>query len=292
MKTRGTRCSGAILLLLAALCWPGTAVAGPPARVSWVRGEAWVGSTKAPARHYPGNLLDGKAKTVSCFHTDKLLESTFTVGFTGKAGAKELRVVNGDGRGSAAFAKSARVAKFSLLEPAYERAITLEDKKGRQVIRLDPPIATDRVTIRIDEIHGEGTQVCLSDLIFVARGRPLSGPSPAAHPRWKGLASRVLGAWAAGPEGAAEKFLTLHFDGRYRFVLRPNDTDLKAYAVNGRWTLKGRRLTLTGGGPAGSFSLKLASEEDEMGELLQILQLRGKARGKKKAIPDRYRDRF
>lgn len=267
-------------------------MAAPASRVAWVRGEQWAASDKAPARFYPGNLLDGKSKTVTCFEREKLLESTFTIGFSGPAKAKELRVVNGDARSPAFFEKSARVAKLSLLEPLYEREIQLSDDRKQQVILLDPPLAGDRVTVRIDEVQGEGALVCLSDLIFVARGKPLSGPSPRAHPAWKGLESRLQGAWAAGPLGAPEKYLTLGFNGRYRFVLRPNDPDLKGFAVTGLWSLSGRKLRLTGGGPPSLLRVKRGEEEDDQGELVQTLELGGKAAGKKKVLPDSYRDRF
>ncbi|MDF1564626.1 MAG: hypothetical protein P1V51_16400 [Deltaproteobacteria bacterium] len=290
MAARGKQVLALFALTAGVLLWPGPARAAPPVKVAWIRGEAWAQSDKAPARFYPGNLLDGKAQTVACFATDSLAESTFTVGFTGKAQARELRLVNGDGRSPAAFGKSARVAKLILLEPEYQREVQLEDDKKKQVVRLDPPITADQVTLRIAEVHGEGEMVCLSDLIFVARGKPLSGA--ASYPKWKGLASKIQGAWVAGPAGAAEKFLTLRHDGSYRFVLRPNDPDLKGFAINGRWTLVGQKLTLSGGGPPLAARVKHALVEDDMGEPMQTLTLKGRVAGKKTIVPDQYRDRF
>ena len=41
-----------------------------------------------------------------------------------------------------------------------------------------------------------------------------------------------------------------------------------------------------------SAAVKRGQEEDSQGELLQTLKLSGKAAGKKKVLPDSYRDRF
>lgn len=258
MIVRGTL---TLALAGAILAVPAAAQARP--QVGWVKADRYAKQKRRPTLYYPGGLLDGRNRTVFCVETDKAPGTRITFGFRGRGKINQVKIVTGDATNSGSFRRSARVKTLVIHELGYVREIRLQDSASTQTVKLNPPLAGETVTVEIKDVHGEGKLTCLSDLVFYSRGKALSGSWMGRGLKYSRTRTPLLGIWAAGPEGAPEKFLSLYLDGSFRWVFRPNDPDLKGKTLKGRWMAKGRKLTLKTGGKTLALKLRRKRVVDE-----------------------------
>ncbi|RMG18097.1 MAG: hypothetical protein D6729_07550 [Deltaproteobacteria bacterium] len=266
-----------------AIVTPAGARAGGPA-IGYVKAEHYAKARRRPTLYFPGNLFDGRRQTVTCWEWQEGRPPRLEIGFKRRPKVTELRIVNGDQRSTAHFERARRVARLRIREPGYERTVDLPDARRAVAVKLDPPLRSERVVFEVVATSGSGPLVCLSDVQLRQRGRPLTA---AGRLKYNPTKEPNVGAWAAGPEGAPERFLTLYHDGTFRWVYAPNDPDERGRTITGKWEARRRTLILTHGRKMHHLRLRRAVREDETGEPYRVLVLTGDS-----PFAAEYRDRW
>jgi hypothetical protein len=203
-----------------------------------------------------------------------------TIGFKGVATVDEVRVYTGNGSARDTFKSYARAKKITLEGKDSARGFTLEDKRGLQMVPLNPPISGAWFTLEVkDTFPGSepGAPVCLTDVVFYSGGKPLNGTKLASVLKYDARMAPLLGTWFAGLEGAPDRFLSFYVDKTYRFVHEPLGGG-EAKAFTGGFTASSSRLSLElprkgkssvrfsreeAGGPAGGYTLTLEGDLPE-----------------------------
>jgi hypothetical protein len=86
--------------------------------------------------------------------------------------------------------------------------------------------------------------VCLTDVVFVAEGKPLNGSWLTTKLKYDKSAATVMGTWYAGFDGTPDRFLSLNFDGTFRYSYEPFDTTRnKEKVVTGSYDPSASRIT-------------------------------------------------
>ena len=270
-----------LVLLAAGLSLP--AQGGRRGSIGFVKADPYAKSGRRPTLYHPGNLFDGRIQTAFCVEREAP-RRRILIGLKGGPRVTALRITNGDQRSPSFFERHARVAKLVVRDAEYERVIELPDGRETLTVKLDPPVRSEWMELRIEKTHGDGPLVCLSDVLPLRAGHVLPGTERLKYNRAK---ERLLGAWAAGPRGAPEKFLTFYADGSFRWVYAPNDPDIRGRTLSGRWAAKGRRLEIRLHGKTLRLRWKRRTVRDEADEAMTQLELSGQG-----PLADTYRDRW
>ncbi|NMO23474.1 discoidin domain-containing protein, partial [Pyxidicoccus fallax] len=204
----------------------------------------WLERQSQPERYTPLNLLDGRDTTAWCATGED--PAPITIGFKDAVTVDEVRVYTGDGTDRAAFKARARVKKFTLTSVDASRSLTVEDKRGLQVVRLSQPLPGARFILEVvDRFPGasDDAPVCITDLVFVSGGKALNGTFLASRLKYDARLAPLLGTWFGGLEGAPESFLSFYLDGTFRYTREPLEGGGPT-SVTGTYTLSGSRLSL------------------------------------------------
>ena len=201
-----------------------------------------------PTLYQPLNVLDGREISVWCegAEGDGVGEGIH-VGFKETTVIDEIRISTGDGKEDSTFAAHNRVKKLVVRERDSNHSFTMLDQRGPQSFKIDPPIEADRVFLEIAEVvrgGGEDNATCLSDVVFVSKGKALNGPHLTDRLKYDKGRAQLMNTWYAGPAGAPERFLEFYFDGTFHFVYRPFDPDEKGVTLEGDYTFEKGKLML------------------------------------------------
>jgi hypothetical protein len=210
--------------LLAVVLGASMAPASPS--VGYAQATGYFEQASRPTRYQPLNLLDGREATAWCSPTGDPLNELLTFGFSVPVRLEELRITTGNNLDPSTFAGFARARKLLVHAGKETRTVEVEDRPGPQAVRLEPPLMAARLRVEVvDQFPAEEPDqpVCLSDLVFVAGGKPLNGPWLAARLKYDPASAPLLGTWYAGYEGAPDRFLSFHFDGTFRASFEPFD---------------------------------------------------------------------
>jgi hypothetical protein len=231
-------------LLLLVLAPP--ALAAPPVVVGYAQAADYLEKDKQPARYNPLNVLDSRDSTVWCAPEGEGARPVMTIGFKGVATVDEVRVYTGNGSARDTFKAYARARRITLEGKASARSFTLEDKRGLQMVPLNPPVSGGWITLEVvDTYPGSEPQapVCITDIVFYSEGRPLNGTKMAPVLKYDARTAPLLGTWFGGHEGAPDRFLSFYVDGTYRFVLEPLGEG-EPRVLTGGYTASSARLAL------------------------------------------------
>lgn len=219
---------------------------GAAAPVGFARASSSFKSDRRPTLYQPLHLLDGRDATAWCAGAEgDGAGETITVGFKGVATIDALKITTGDAKDEATWKVKNRVRKLVVREERFTREIILADRREPQTYKFDPPIEAERLFFEIAEAYrgsGDAAPTCLSDIVFVSRGKALNGSFLGERLGYDRGRSQLMNLWTAGPEGSPEKFLGLYYDGTFRFRYVPLDPDLRGAHHAGEYRLEGRRL--------------------------------------------------
>jgi hypothetical protein len=169
------------------------------------------------------------------------------IGFVGEASFDEVRITTGDARDPAAFKTHRRVTALLLKTQEAKHRLGLVESRNAQSFKFEAPIEAERVTLEITGVSsGEGPDdaACLSDVVFLSKGKPLNGPFLSDKLRHERGRAQLMGTWYAGAEGARDRFLDFYFDGTFRYAFKPFDPEEKPVTIQGDYTFDGERLRL------------------------------------------------
>jgi hypothetical protein len=234
------RLSCLLLMLL-----PAMVCAAP--QIGYAQATGYYKRDSRPTLYQPLNLLDGREITSWCSETGDVIAETLTFGFKGAATIDEIRIYTGNGFDDRTFQEFGRAKKLSIRTPAGAQTLTVSDHRGLQAVALRPPLTGVEFTMEIlDQYPAEDPDmpVCLTDVIFYSEGKPLNGSWLTQKLKYDRNQNPMLGTWFAGPEGAADKFLSFYFDGTYRFAYEPYDRELKGHSFVGPYEASGSHLSL------------------------------------------------
>ena len=275
-----------ILILL-----PGVASAAP--QIGYAQASGYYEQATNPMRYHPLNVLDGRANTSWCSASADMYAAWLTFGFKSPAKIDQVRIYTGNGLDERTFEEFGRAKKLVIRSASNAQVLHLRDKRGLQAIALRPALSALELTLEIvDQYPAEDPEapVCLTDVIFYSQGKPLNGPWLSSKLKYDSNQSPMLGTWFAGPEGAADRFLSFYFDGTYRFAYEPYDLEAQGLLFTGGYQVSGGHLLLEVPGK-GWIHIKVRQEmkEPAPGDVRHTLMLEGNLPD---AWPRAYRDRF
>lgn len=256
----------AVILGTAALGLPGAASAQ---QVGYAQATGYYKQQRRPTQYQPLNLLDAREATVWCSPTADTLSEQLTFGFKGPARVDEIRIYTGNGFDDSTFRDFSRARKFTFRGPRSARSVTVADQRGLQSFVVDPPLVGAFLTAEIlDQYPAEDPQspVCVTDIVFYSRGKPLNGPWLTQRLKYHRQRARLLGTWFAGHPGAPDRFLSFFFDGTWRFTHDPFEGRPRAFS--GRYTVVGDRVVLELPGKAravATLSTQSSPDDDPLG---------------------------
>ncbi len=270
---------------------PGLASAAP--QIGYAQATGYYEQAANPMRYHPLNVLDGRASTSWCSASADMYAASLTFGFKSAAKIDEVRIYTGNGLDERTFEEFGRAKKLVIRSAGNAQILNLSDRRGPQAIALRPALSALELTLEIvDQYPAEDPEapVCLTDVIFYSEGKPLNGPWLSSRLKYDSNQSPMLGTWFAGPEGAADRFLSFYFDGTYRFAYEPYDLDGKGLLFTGAYHVSGQQLFLEIPGK-GWIHVKARQEMKQWapGDLQRSLLLEGEL---PEALPRSYRDRF
>jgi hypothetical protein len=223
-----------------------TPVARGAPTIGYAQATGYFKQDDRPTLYQPLNLLDGRDATAWCSPTGDPLNELLSFGFSAPVRLEELRVTTGNNFDAATFASFARAKKLLVRAGKEQRALELQDLRGPQVLRVDPPLTGARFRVEVlDQYPADDPDqpVCLTDLVFVSGGKALNGPWLAPRLKYERAAAALLGTWYAGYEGGPDRFLTFNFDGSFRATLEPFDPAQTApRALEGTYDAGGSRV--------------------------------------------------
>ena len=234
-----TRVLAASLALLAA---PALAGAG----IGYAQATGYFKKDSRPTLYQPLNLLDARDATAWCSTTSDPLNEQLTFGFNGPVRIEELKISTGNNFDGNTWNEFGRARKLVIKSGKQTQTLTVEDVRGVQAVQLNPPMLGSRFSIEVlDSYPSEDpdASVCLTDLVFVSEGKPLNGPWLTTKLKFDKSTAVVMGTWYAGFEGTPDRFLSLNFDGTFRYSYEPYDTTRnKEKVVQGTYDASSSRL--------------------------------------------------
>lgn len=273
------------------ILWPGLASAAP--QIGYAQATGYYEQAAQPTLYQPLNVLDGRASTSWCSASADMYAASLSFGFKSPAKIDEVRIYTGNGLNERTFEEFGRAKKLVIRGAGNAQILNLSDRRGLQAIALRPSLTALEVTLEItDQYPAEDPEapVCLSDVIFYSEGKPLNGSWLSTRLKYDASQTELLGTWFAGPDGAADKFLSFYFDGTYRFAYEPYDLDSQGRIFTGGYHLSGERLSLEIPGK-GWIHLRARREikQSAPGDFQRSLLLEGEL---PEELPRSYRDRF
>lgn len=237
--------------LLASLGLAGPASAGDGS-IGYAQATGYFKKDTRPTLYQPLNLLDGRDNTAWCSPTGDPLNELLSFGATAPVKIDELKITTGNNFDSTTFNEFARAKKVVLKAGKQTRTLKLEDVRGPQTLAVTPPLEGTRFTLEVLDSYAPDdpdAPVCLTDVIFSASGRALSGNWMTTRLKYDKQIDAVLGPWFAGFDKTPDRFLVFNFDGTFRYSFEPYDTvRAKPEALEGTYDISAARVTFTVGG--------------------------------------------
>ena len=119
-------------------------------------------------------------------------------------------------------------------------------------MQLNPPMLGSRFTIEVLDhypVEDPDASVCVTDIVFVSEGKALNGPWLTTKLKYDKATALVMGTWYAGFPGTPDRFLSLNFDGTFRYGYEPFDTTRnKEKVVTGTYDASSSRIVFEIGG--------------------------------------------
>lgn len=260
----------AVIAVFAAL----PAVAGP---IGYAQATGYFKKDSRPTLYQPLNLLDGRDNTAWCSPTADTLNDHLTFGFKGLERIEEVRISTGNNFSADTWAQFGRAKKVELRWVKGSKTIELEDKRGMQSITFDPPIEATRFTLEVLDSHlaeDPDSPVCLTDVIFVASGKPASGTYLGTKLKYDKQTAQVMGTWFAGYDDKPDRFLEFFFDGTFRYSYEPYDTQkYQPKDVTGEYDVSPGRMTFQIGKAKKSAKMNLdANTKGKKGGMVLVFE--------------------
>lgn len=274
--------------LAVALALP--ALAGP---IGYAQATGYFKKDSRPTLYQPLNLLDGRDATAWCSTTSDPLGELLSFGFKGNTRIDEIKVTTGNNFDESTFQSFSRAKKLSIKGAKGTQAFTIGDQRGPQTITFNPPIEGSRITIEVlDHYPADDLDqpVCVTDVIFVSDGKPLNGSWLTTKLKYDKNHAPLMGPWFAGFDGTPDRFLSLNFDGTFRYSFEPYDaTRAKEKVIEGTYEASPTKLTLEIPGTKGKLPMKYSRDENKKGSKGGFtLQLEGDS----KDIPEELKGTF
>jgi hypothetical protein len=220
--------------------------------IGYAQATGYFKKDSRPTLYQPLNLLDGRDATAWCSTTSDPLNEALSFGFNGPVRLEELRISTGNNFDPGTWNDFSRARKLVVKSGKQSQTINVEDVRGAQSIALNPPMLGSRFTIEVlDHYPAEDpdASVCVTDVVFVSEGKPLNGPWLTTKLKFDKSAAVVMGTWYGGFEGTPDRFLSLNFDGTFRYSYEPFDTTRnKEKVVQGTYDVSSSRLVFEIGG--------------------------------------------
>ncbi|MFZ5445000.1 MAG: NADase-type glycan-binding domain-containing protein [Myxococcota bacterium] len=250
------------------------AVAAGP--VGYAQATGYFKKDSRPTLYQPLNVLDARDATAWCSPTSDPLNELLTFGFNGPVKLEELRISSGNNFDANTWNDFARARKIAIRSGKQTQTLTLEDLRGAQSVPLNPPMLGSRFTIEILDTYpadDPDAPVCLTDVVFVAEGKALNGAWLTTRLKFDKYTSAVMGTWYAGFEGTPDRFLSLNFDGTFRYSYEPFDTTRnKEKVLQGSYDPSASRIVFEVGGK--KYGVKFSKDPAKKGSG-QVLSLEG-----------------
>jgi hypothetical protein len=220
--------------------------------IGYAQATSYLKKDSRPTLYQPLNLLDGRDVTAWCSATSDPLNELLTFGFNGAVRIEELRISSGNNFDANTWNEYSRARKIVIRSGKQSQTVSIEDVRGAQSVQLNPPMLGSRFTIEIlDQYPAEDpdASVCLTDIVFVSEGKPLNGPWLTTKLKFDKSTALVMGTWYSGFEGTPDRFLSLNFDGTFRYSYEPFDTTRnKEKVVQGTYDASTSKIVFEIGG--------------------------------------------
>ena len=220
--------------------------------IGYAQATSYFKKESRPTLYQPLNLLDARDATAWCSATSDPLNEMLTFGFNGPTRIEELRINSGNNFDANTWNDYGRARKLVVRSGKQSQTISIEDVRGAQSVQLNPPMLGSRFTIEIlDQYPAEDpdVSVCLTDIVFVSEGKPLNGPWLTTKLKFDKSTALVMGTWYSGFEGTPDRFLSLNFDGSFRYSYEPFDTTRnKEKVVQGSYDVSASKIVFEIGG--------------------------------------------
>jgi hypothetical protein len=211
---------------------------GAAPQIGYAQATGYYKQDTLPMVYQPLHLLDGREGTSWCSTGPDAFEETLMFGFKGVTTIDEIRIYTGNGLDDSTFHEFGRAKKLVIRAAHGGQNLSVKDQRGLQTIALRPPLTGIEFTLEIvDQYAAPDPEmpVCLTDVVFYAEGKPLNGPWLAPKLRYDPNQTPLLGTWFAGPDGAADRFLSFFLDGTYRFTYEPYEPNAKGLSFGGSY---------------------------------------------------------
>ena len=236
--------TGAIAALVAAPVNAGS--------IGYAQATNYFKKDSRPTLYQPLNLLDARDATAWCSATSDPLNELLTFGFNGPVRLDELRINSGNNFDANTWNDYSRARKIVIRSGKQSQTVSIEDVRGAQSVPLNPPMLGSRFTIEVlDHYPAEDpdASVCVTDIVFISEGKALNGPWLTTKLKYDKATALVMGTWYAGFPGTPDRFLSLNFDGTFRYSYEPFDTTRnKEKVVTGTYDASSSRIVFEIGG--------------------------------------------
>ncbi|MBL8949842.1 MAG: discoidin domain-containing protein [Myxococcaceae bacterium] len=237
------------------------AFAGP---IGYAQATGYFKKDSRPTLYQPLNLLDGRDNTAWCSPTADTLNDHLTFGFKTVEKIEELRISTGNNFSAETWNQFGRAKKLELKTKKGSKAFEVKDERGTQVITFDPPLEGTYFTLEVlDQYPADDpdSPVCLTDVIFVAGGKPTSGAYLGTKLKYDKQTAAVMGTWFAGYPDKPDRFLSFFLDGTFRYSYEPYDTaKYQPKDVTGDYDASPGRLTFQIGKAKKSAKMNLDAD--------------------------------
>ena len=225
--------------------WATTAAAGA---IGYAQATSYFKQDSRPTLYQPLNLLDGRDATAWCSASPDPLDEALTFGFTGPVQVEEVRISNGNNFDANTWDTFSRARKLLLRSDEGSQTLMLEDLRGLQAVKLEPPMKGARFRLEILDSYPSDDldkPMCLTDVVFYSEGKPLNGPWLATRLKYDRASAPLLGTWFAGHDRSPDRFWSFNFDGTFHYTFEPYDGLSGApRTLDGRYEATSSRLTL------------------------------------------------
>jgi hypothetical protein len=220
------------------------AFAGP---VGYAQATGYYKKDSRPTLYQPLNMLDGRDNTAWCTTTGDPLNDHLTFGLKGSERIEEIRITTGNNFSEDTFKQFARARKFEIKGPTGGQTFTVADQRGTQSITLNPPVEGARFMVDVLDLYPSDdvdAPVCVTDFIFVASGKALSGNWLGSKLKYDKHIAQIMGTWFAGYDDAPDRFLSFFFDGTFAYTYEPYDkSKYQPKSVSGDFDASPGRVT-------------------------------------------------
>lgn len=267
VRAMGTsdRVLGAVVVTLAASAWAADGI-------GYAQASGYFKKDTRPTLYQPLNLLDARDATAWCSPTADPLNELLTFGFNGPIRLDELHVSTGNNFDEGTWNDYGRARKFVIKSGKQSQTFSVEDVRGMQTVSLAKPLLGSRFTIEVlDQFPAEDpdASVCVTDIVFVAEGKPLNGNWLTTKLKYDKGTAQVMGTWYSGFDKTPDRFLSFNFDGTFRYSYEPFDTSRnKEKVVEGKYDVSAGRLVLEVAGK--KHALKFSKDPARKGQKLAL----------------------